>query len=84
MEESHHFAGLVSEETGYPLDDYYTAVDAAGYKDWAVYKMGVPAITIEVGAENGRSLINPVPMGRFGNIWERNKNVVYAVAYSLQ
>jgi len=84
LEESRHFAGLVSEETGYPLDDDYTAVDAAGYKDWAVYKMGVPAITIEVGAENGRSLINPVPMGRFGNIWERNKNVVYAVAYSLQ
>lgn len=84
LEESRHFARLVSEETGYPLDDDYTAVDAAGYKDWAVYQMGVPAITIEVGAENSRSLINPVPIDRFNDIWKRNKNVVYAAAYSLQ
>ena len=83
LAESKHFADLMSEETGYPLDGDYTAVDAAGYKDWAVYKMGVPAITIETGAESGRSIINPVPISRFYDIWARNKDVVYATAYDL-
>ncbi len=83
LAESQRFAGLISEETGYPLDDDYTAVDAAGYKDWAVYKMGIPSITIEIGAEMGRSIENPVPISRFDDIWEQNRNVVYAVAYSL-
>lgn len=84
LDESRRFASLISEETGYPMDDDYTAVDAAGYKDWAVYKMGVPAITIEIGAEGGGSIENPVPIYRFGDIWEQNQNVVYAMAYSLQ
>ena len=83
LTESQRFAQRISAETGYPLDNDYTAVDAAGYKDWAVYQMGVPAITIETGAENGRSIINPVPISRFNDIWERNKNVVYATAYDL-
>ena len=83
LSESRRFAELINAETGYPLDDDYTAVDAAGYKDWAVYQMGIPAITIETGAENGRSIINPVPISRFYDIWERNKNVVYATAYDL-
>lgn len=83
LAKSHRFAQGISDETGYPLDDDYTAVDAAGYKDWAVYHMGVPAITIETGDEMDRSIINPVPMDRFADIWERNKNVVYATAYDL-
>ena len=84
LAESRRFASLVEEETGYPLDDDYTSVDAAGFKDWAVYRMGIPSVTIEVGAEHGRSIVNPVPIGRFTDIWARNKNVVYAAAYSLQ
>lgn len=83
LAESQRFAQRISAETGYPLDNDYTAVDAAGYKDWAVYRMGIPAITIETGAENGRSIINPVPISRFSDIWERNKNIVYATAYDL-
>ena len=83
LEESKKFADEISSVTNYPLDDDYTAVDAAGYKDWAVYKLGVPSITIEVGAEIG-GLVNPVPQSRFSEIWERNKNVVYATAYNLK
>lgn len=83
LNESKKFAGEISRATGYPLDDDYTAVDAAGYKDWAVYKLGVPAITIEVGAESG-GLVNPVPQYRFNGIWERNKDVVLATAYNLK
>lgn len=83
LAESQKFANEISSATNYPLDDDYTAVDAAGYKDWAVYKLGVPSITIEVGAESG-DLVNPVPQSRFNSIWQRNKNVVYAMAYNLK
>ena len=83
LAESQKFAQEISHTTGYYLDEDYTAVDAAGYKDWAVYKLGVPSITIEVGAENG-DYVNPVPQRQFKTIWERNKNVVYATAYDLK
>ena len=84
MEESKKFAQKISSETGYYLDSDYTAVDAAGFKDWAVYKMGIPSITIETGAENGASVVGVVPISRFNNIWQRNKNVVYATVYNLK
>ena len=83
LEESQKFANEISYTTGYYLEDDYTAVDAAGYKDWAVYKIGVPSLTIEVGAENGE-ILNPVPQDFFDTIWARNKNVVYATAYNLK
>ena len=83
LAESEKFADEISRTTGYYLEDDYTTVDAAGYKDWAVYKLGVPSITIEIGAENGE-YINPVPQRNFNAIWERNKNVVYATAYNLK
>lgn len=84
LEESRCFAQSISDETGYILDSDYTAVDAAGYKDWAVYKMGIPSITIEIGNENGEGIINPVPIEYFDSIWEKNKNVVYAAVYDLK
>ena len=83
LSESEKFAEEISRVTGYPLDGDYTAVDAAGYKDWAVYKLGVPAVTIEVGAENG-DYVNPVPQYFLNAIMRRNKDVVYAVAYNLK
>ena len=84
LENSRQFAKRISDETGYPLDSDYTAVDAAGFKDWAVYKMGIPSVTIETGAENGSSVMDPVPIDRFGTIWKHNKNVVYAAIYNLK
>ena len=84
LEESKKFAQRISNETGYYLDADYTALDPAGFKDWAVYKLGVPSITIETGAENGASIVAPVPISRFNNIWQRNKNVVYATIYNLK
>ena len=84
LEESRKFAQRIADETGYPLDTDYTAVDAAGFKDWAVYKMGIPSITIETGVEAGGSVTNPVPIDRFGNIWQCNKDVVYATVYNLK
>ena len=84
LDQSRRFAERISETTGYPLDSDYTAVDAAGYKDWAVYKMDIPSITIETGAENGYSIVNPVPISRFGNIWKHNQDVIWATLYNLK
>lgn len=84
LEESQCFAQQISDETGYPLDGDYQAVDAAGYKDWAVYKKGIPSLTIEVGNENGQGIINPVPISRFNSIWDKNKDVIYAAIYNLK
>ena len=81
LDESKKFAEDISAATNYYLDDDYTALDPAGYKDWAIYKLGIPSITIEIGGENG-DIVNPVPQSRFNAIWERNKNVVYATAYN--
>lgn len=84
FDQSYAFAQCISNETGYTIDSDYTSVDAAGYKDWAVYKLGIPSITIEIGNENGQGIKNPVPMSCFDSIWERNKNVVYATVYNLK
>lgn len=84
LDESRVFAESVSQETGYVLDGDYQSVDAAGYKDWAVYKKDIPSITIEVGNENGQGIVNPVPISSFEQIWDRNKNVVYATLYDLK
>ena len=84
LEKSKKFAQRISNETGYYLDADYTALDPAGFKDWAVYKLGVPSLTIETGAENGASIVAPVPISRFKNIWQRNKNVVYATIHNLK
>lgn len=81
LEQSRRFAQRISDVTGYYLDSDYTAVDAAGYKDWAVYKMGIPSITIEVG---GEAPDNPVPITYFDSIWEKNKDVVWETLYDLR
>ena len=83
LAESEKFANAISRETGYYLDQDYTAVDAAGFKDWAVYKKGIPSITIETGAETG-GVVAIVPPSRFPEMWNRNKNVVYATIYNLK
>ena len=83
LAESEKFANAISRETGYYLDSDYTAVDAAGFKDWAVYKKGIPSLTIETGAETG-GVVGVVPVSRFPEMWRRNKNVVYATIYNLK
>ena len=84
LAQSEVFAKRISNTTGYPLDSDYTAVDAAGFKDWAVYKMGIPSLTIEVGDESGDWVDNPVPIKYLSGIWSHNKDVVYATLYNLK
>lgn len=65
------FAQKISSMTGYPLDANYQNLDPAGYKDWAIIKMGIPSLTIEVG-----SGASPLPHSQLDTIYERNKHVI--------
>lgn len=64
-------ANRVSELTGYRLDGNFQALDTAGYKDWAISKLGIPSLTIEAGHGG-----NPVDPAQMGAIWRENRDVV--------
>lgn len=64
-------ANRVSELTGYRLDGNFQALDTAGYKDWAISKLGIPSLTIEAGHGG-----NPVDPAQMDAIWRENRNVV--------
>lgn len=70
-EETLGFAERIASLTGYPLDADYENLDPAGYKDWAISKMQIPSLTIEVGSET-----SPVPVEQFPGIWEKNCSVI--------
>lgn len=61
----------VSELTGYRLDGNFQALDTAGYKDWAISKLGIPSLTIEAGHGG-----NPVDPAQMDAIWRENRDVV--------
>lgn len=64
-------ANRVSELTGYRLDGNFQALDTAGYKDWALSKLGIPSLTIEAGHGD-----NPVDPAQMDAIWRENRDVV--------
>lgn len=68
--ETEKLAKTVRDTTGYTLIDGWNKIDPAGFKDWALMKMEIPSITIEIG--RGAS---PLLEGEFPEIWEKNKNV---------
>lgn len=69
-DETKAFGERISVITGYVMDDNYQALDPAGYKDWAISKMKIPSLTIEIGRDTV-----PLPAEQFEEIWEKNKNV---------
>lgn len=76
--ESRSFAELASAATGYRIDSAFENLDPAGYKDWAVSKMQIPSLTIEVGTGT-----SPVDPAQFPAIWEQNKDILPAVLASV-
>ena len=59
------FAKRIAAVTGYEPDGNYEELDPAGYKDWALLKMGIPSLTIEIGRADSpcRSLPTENPPG---------------------
>lgn len=70
LNQTKRFANRISAITGYRMDSNYHNLDPAGYKDWAISKMHIPSLTIEVGTGK-----NPVDHNQFGRICEQNKYV---------
>jgi g-D-glutamyl-meso-diaminopimelate peptidase len=68
----------VGATAGYAAVGSY-AVDGAGYKDWAMDKLGIPSLTIEVGSEE-----SPQPLRELEVILARNLQVFPRIIQWLQ
>ena len=73
LEESTKLANLGKSMTGYKLIDEHESMKdgSGGYKDWAIAKLGIPGLTIEIGKGE-----NPVPHEQLTKIWEQNKELI--------
>lgn len=67
-------ARAVARRTGYRLvpDDQSSF---GGYKDWAIEKLSIPSLTIEVG-----HVKTPLPLDEFPFIWRKNRDVPLVAA----
>lgn len=63
-------ADLLAESTGYAA--IKTANSSGGYKDWCIEKLGIPAFTIETGADY---LAHPIGEEHLAEMFEENKDV---------
>ena len=53
---------------------------SGGYKDWCVQKLGIPALTIELGSD---MFNHPYPQTELKSIYKKNKGVFKCIKYSL-
>lgn len=77
-EETRKFAEQIAGTTGYMLDGGWDRLDPAGYKDWALMKMKIPSLTIEIGTAQ-----SPLPKSCFREILKENRNVWEEVLLGL-
>ena len=69
----YQLACAVALATGYEIvpDD---GTSFGGFKDWAIEKLSIPSLTIEIGKRR-----TPLPGYEFFSIWNKNKDVPYIV-----
>ncbi len=74
-------AKSLSLSTGYPL--ITTSGSVGGYKDWCIARFGIPAFTIEAGAD---SLRHPIREEGLDDILTRNQNALFdlSTAYGIE
>ena len=63
----YRYANYVAKYTGYTLKDQTQS--SGGYKDWCVQKVGIPAITVEVGCDKYE---HPYPYHQIDDIVAKN------------
>ena len=78
-EETKAFAQRIARVTGYEQDENWDKQDLAGYKDWALMKMKIPSLTIEVGRTE-----SPLPRTCFREILRENRGVWEETLLSLE
>lgn len=64
------FAQKIHAVTGYQVDGNWDVLDPGGYKDWAISKMKIPSLTVEIGQRE-----SPLPGSCFRQILMQNKGV---------
>ncbi len=64
------YAQMIANYTGYSLTDGEGSV--GGYKDWCIQSLGIPAYTIEVGADQ---FPHPFPYHQFSAIFQQNQDL---------
>lgn len=69
-EQNETFAQRIAKVTGYRVDKEWTLLTPAGYKDWAVSKMQIPSLTVEIGKQE-----SPLPGHSFREILRENRGV---------
>lgn len=65
-------AEIFASSTGYKIVSTQS-VSSGGYKDWCVQKLGIPALTIELGADR---FSHPFPHHQLSQIYNKNKDIV--------
>lgn len=65
----------LAQSTGYPL--CFARGSVGGYKDWCIEKLGIPAFTIEAGADK---LSHPIGEAGYENIRIKNEGALEALA----
>jgi len=65
-------AKIIAKTTRYKIKNVEN-VSAGGYKDWCVYRLNIPAVTIEVGKD---SFSHPIKIDKLKQIYSRNKNII--------
>ena len=69
----------VSKVTGYKIKSSKNST--GGYKDWCVEKLGIPALTIEVGDDK---LNHPLKLDALDDIYKKNKRVIEEVIKTVK
>ena len=68
---------VLSQASGYPLEDTPFVSGFAGYKDWFILAFDRPGYTIETGQG-----INPLPLSQFDEIYKDNLGLLVLAALS--
>ena len=76
--ESESLAEAVNRVSGYSLVNS-TGIDGAGYKDWVMDELGIPSITVEIGAGE-----TPLALREIYSIFVRNYCALPSIARWLQ
>lgn len=66
-----NIAAAVSLSTGYPLKS--AGKSAGGYKDWCIQKLGITALTVEVGSDE---LTHPIGANHADGIFIKNRDAI--------
>jgi g-D-glutamyl-meso-diaminopimelate peptidase len=73
--EAKYYAEMLSDISGYELDETVGMASFSGYKDWFIEKFNRPGFTVEVGCGE-----NPLPITQFNKIYHDNEKLLLTAA----